>query len=312
MQLKNSLFALILFPVTFLNAQTADDLDSIAQQQYLKKEYKTALKTIDKALAINDKEKAYYLTKIDILIELEDFENIGKTFAKAMELFPTESNFYNRRGILLNNYQQYDMAMEDFNAGIAMESNDTMKAIMYSNRSISKSHQRDFYGAYQDLKMAYDINKDDIGVLMNLGAVCDEVGKSDETLIYLKRVIELDPEFVAAYVNMGFHHQEKEEHQQAIAYFDKALEREPDMDYAYNNRGYSKFKSGDIEGALKDVNKAIDLGPYNAYAYRNRALIYIEQGKTKKACSDIEKALEYKFTERYGDEMVQLQKKHCY
>lgn len=309
-------FAFIILHFSFLNAQTADELNQQALDLLEKKEYKAALKLIDKAIEISDKEKSFYLTKIEIYIGLEDFGNVGITFNEAVKLFPDEYSFYARRGVLLTDYNEFDLALTDYETALTLATSDTIKSMIYSNMSISKKFKRDFYGAYQDLLKAYAIDSSNIGILNNLGGICDEVGKPEEALKYINRVIELDSEFIGAYSNIGFHHQSMNNHIQAITYFDIAIKKSPDSDlalpYAYNNRAYSKLKLNDLEGALNDVNKSIELGKFNSYAYRNRALIYLEQGKTKKACADIETAIEYKFTEMYGDEMVQLQKKHCY
>ena len=49
--------------------------------------------------------------------------------------------------------------------------------------------------------------------------VCDEVGRADETLVYLNRIIELDSTYIAAYVNIGFKYQLMGNHEKAIKYF---------------------------------------------------------------------------------------------
>lgn len=68
---------------------------------------------------------------------------------------------------------------------------------------------------------------------------------------------------------------------------------------------------GDLKGALADVNKSIKLYPANSYAFRNRALIYIEMNKIKKACEDLQAAIDKGFVQSYGQEVIELQKKHC-
>lgn len=68
---------------------------------------------------------------------------------------------------------------------------------------------------------------------------------------------------------------------------------------------------GDTKGALADVNKSLKLYPDNSYAFRNRALIYIAQDKLDKACEDITTALDLQYTKNYGNDVLELQKKHC-
>jgi hypothetical protein len=62
------------------------------------------------------------------------------------------------------------------------------------------------------LKKAYLIDSIDTGTLNNLAAISDEVGKGDETLKYLFRVLELNPRFYQAYGNIGFKYQQMGNH----------------------------------------------------------------------------------------------------
>jgi tetratricopeptide (TPR) repeat protein len=85
----------------------------------------------------------------------------------------------------------------------------------------------------------------------------------------------------------------------------------PNEPLGYSNRSYSRLKLGDTKGAMKDINKSIELYPSNSYAYRNRALIYIEQEKFDKACEDLQTAIDKGYTLSYGEDVINLQKKHC-
>jgi tetratricopeptide (TPR) repeat protein len=123
--------------------------------------------------------------------------------------------------------------------------------------------------------------------------------------------VEVDSTFYPAYGNIGFKYQEMGQYDKAIEYFNKVLEMSPDEPLGYSNRSYCRLKTGDIKGAKSDIEKSLKLYPGNSYAYRIRALIYLEEGKTDKACEDFRTALNKGFTEMYGDEVLQLLKKHC-
>lgn len=101
------------------------------------------------------------------------------------------------------------------------------------------------------------------------------------------------------------------QHEKAIEYFDKVLEFDPEEPLGFSNRSFNKFKLGDLQGAMLDIEKSIKIYPANPYVYRIRALIYIEEGKIELACKDLQEALDKGFTISYGEEVIDLQKKHC-
>jgi tetratricopeptide (TPR) repeat protein len=162
----------------------------------------------------------------------------------------------------------------------------------------------DYEGAYEDLMNAYKLDGKNKEVLNNLAAVCDEVGRPEETLMYLNHIIELDSNFVAAYVNIGYKYQ-------AISYFKKAIKLDPKGELGYSNLSYSLMKIGLLEEALENINKSISLNSINPYAYRNRALIYLEKGNIFNACDDIDEGIEKGFSKSYGNELEELKKEHC-
>ncbi|MFO7723406.1 MAG: tetratricopeptide repeat protein [Bacteroidales bacterium] len=307
-----SLFFLALAFIIHLSvAQTAEQHYSSASDAFDQQKYKQALKSIDKALRLDSANASYYQFKSDLLKEQKQYMKAFETVNQGIRMCPKTSMLYLQRGNLLLGWQEYDQAIFDFTAAMAYAGNDTMKNSAITNRAAAKLKKRDFTGAYNDLMIAYQFDSTDLATLVNLGAICDEVGKGDETLKYLLKAVEVDSTFYPAYGNIGFKYQEMGQHEKAIAYFNKVLAMNPDEPLGYSNRSYNKLKTGDLKGAMSDIEKSIRLYPANSYAYRIRALIYLEEGRTDKACEDISTALSKGFTESYGDEVIQLQKKHC-
>lgn len=292
-------------------AQTADELYENANSSFENEDYKGALKTIEKAIELDSLDADFYNLKALSLFKLEKFQESYNTYNKALSIFPERPYLYISRGNLFLTIQKYDYATLDFTKAMGLAKNDTIKYSAVTNRAAAKLSVRDFEGAYEDLMTAYEYDSTDVATLTNLGAVCDEVGRKDETLKYLLKVIEVDSSFYPAYGNIGFKYQEMGQYEKAIEYFNKVLEFNPKEPLGYSNRSYNRLKLGDLKGAMDDIEKSIKLYPENSYAYRIRALIYFEKGKTSKACSDLQEALDRGFTLTYGKEVLNLQREHC-
>lgn len=273
--------------------------------------YSDAITKINNAITENPKELEYHMSKVSILFKLERIQEAIGYLNKTVDLFPKESVVYNMRGNLMESVRYFEFAVEDFSQAIKYADNDKEKAIFYSNRGGARSQLMDYEGAYKDLIYAYSLDKQNKEVLNNLAAVCDEVGRPDETLIYLNRIIELDSNFVAAYVNIGYKYQLMEKHEKAIGYFEKAIQLDPEGELGYSNLSYSLLKLGRLDEALENINASIALNSINPYAYRNRALIYLEKGNVFNACDDIDEGISKGFSKSYGNELEELKKEHC-
>ncbi|MEO9256937.1 MAG: tetratricopeptide repeat protein [Crocinitomicaceae bacterium] len=309
--MKKLLLIILIGTINTAYSQTAKDYKEEAINAYKQKDYSTALKAIEKSIKLDPKNPDSYCTKAQTLYELKKYKEAYQTYNDALAIFPKNYSLYFDRGNFHLTSQEFDFAIRDFTSAMEFAKNDTLKYTALLNRASAKLSRREFESCYDDLIRVYKFDSTNIGALTNLGAVCDEVGRGDETLKYLIKAVEVDSMFEVAYGNIGFKYQEMGQYEEAIKYFNKLLKINPDQPLGYSNRSYNKLKLGDLEGAMTDIEKSLKLYPANSYAYRIRALIYIEKGNTNKACIDLQTAIEKGFTVMYGDEVIELQKKYC-
>ena len=307
-----SKFVLIILAFNSILAlgQTADESYMKAINKGKEGNFKAALKEIEKALTLDSLNTDFLNIKGYYLYELNQYQKAYNTYSRAIKV-DGNAQSYAGRGRTLETVSEFKLAIEDYTKAINYAENDTIKYMELSNRAAAKMKIRDFQGAYKDLIYAYSFDSTSLGILTNLGAVCDEIGKGEETLYYLLKAIEVDSLFYPAYGNIGFKYQEMGEHTKAIEYFNKVLEFNPNEPLGYSNRSYNLYKLGDLKSAHKDIDKSLKLYPSNSYAHRIKALIYLEEGKEQKACEAIQTALDYGFTQQYGDEVIRLQNEHC-
>jgi tetratricopeptide (TPR) repeat protein len=309
--MKRLIILLLLLPVFGVFGQTADDYFKKSSAEKEKESYKAALKSIDKAIELDDQNPEYQLYRSGILVELKQYQEAVDACSQAIKLKKSYAEAYNSRAILHEAFGQIELAFRDFDYAIKYAEDDKRRYSYTVNRAILYINTRDYKKAYSELISAYNFDSTDVVMLNNLAIVCDELDKKEQALQYLFRVVELDSTLYAANTNIGFIYQKMGRHEDAIVYFDKHNALDPNDAYVYNNRAYSKLQLNDIKGAMADVEKSIRLFPGNAYAYRNRALIYLAQGKSKQACEDLRMAIKLGFTEQYGPEVEELLKKHC-
>ena len=90
-------------------------------------------------------------------------------------------------------------------------------------------------------------------------------------------------------LNQGIASFKKGQYDQSIAYLNKAIEINPEFAEAYNNRGFSYAMKGQYDKAVADCTKAIEINLEYASAYSNRGVAYFYKREYKKAWDDVYK-----------------------
>lgn len=304
-------FSILLFLASSAFGQSAEDYYKRASDLYDKGDFSSTIINIDKALQSDPKNAKYLLLKGNAYEKESKYREAFEIYSTAISANPKDVYAYNQRGLLLMKIQETEYSIRDFTTALSFEKADSVRLTLLLNRGAAKINIREFKSAYDDFIEALKFDTLNIGTLNNLASVCDEIGKGEETLPYLFKIITIDSTFIGAYGNIGFKYQEMGDYKKAITYFNKVLQLSPDEPLAYSNRSYNYYKLGDYKAALSDINLSLKLYPSNSYAYRTRALIYLAEKNTSKACLDITKALELGFTKMYGEEIEKLKGQYC-
>lgn len=272
---------------------------------------KAALKSIDKALGLAEKED-YIIFKSDILRELEDYQGVYDVLQRGIVVFPESFSLHGNLGIFLSEIGEIEYATEILTKAVELAGSDSiLLSSAHTNLSSVYTAVRDFESSYEHLIKAHNFDPLNIASLINLGAVCDEIGKAEEGIKFLYKALEIDPTYYPIYGNIGFLHQTNGDYAKAIECYNKVLEMNPDEPLGYSNRSFNRMKLGDLKGAMADIDKSIKLYPANSYAYMVKGSIYVEQKKYDKACEQFSIALQKGFTERYGKDVEIMMGKYC-
>lgn len=293
------------------HGQKADALIAEANKLVLDEKYDSALLVLDKAWNLDSNAYHVHTLRGMIYYQTEKWKESFQSFSIAIHKHPDSVYAYHRRANLLARLMYTEDAIIDNTRALERAEDDSLRLFLFSNRALNYVMKRDFQNAYEDNYKAWLIDTSNMDVINNMATILDELGRVDEAIAMLKKLVHLDSNYIAAYVNLGFQHSKLGKHKEAIDYLNKALTIQPDEPLTLNNRGSARYHLKDYKGALEDINQSLSFYPTNSYAFRNRALVYIALKEMDKACEDIKKALEQGFTEMYGPEMQTLQKQHC-
>lgn len=153
-------------------------------------------------------------------------------FSKAIEIDPTYPESYLNRALLYQEFNQLELALNDYNAAI--------NARAY------------FYEAYN-----------------NRGMVLAALGQNEWALKDYNQALKLNRYFAPAYINRGILLTDHGKYQEALDDFNRAVRVDPANAHVYNNRGITHIKTGNNKAAVADFKKAAELDPSLKEAQKN-------------------------------------------
>jgi tetratricopeptide (TPR) repeat protein len=128
------------------------------------------------------------------------------------------------------------------------------------------------------------------------------------------KAIELLPAYAAAFHNRGFYcFLPAGDYEEALADFTRSIELSGgDGDaYSLSMRGFVWLKLDQPEKALSDLEASLEKDTENPYVYLNLAHYMLYRGDTADACANLRLAIQKGFTEKFGNEAVDMATSLC-
>lgn len=243
------------------------------------------------------------------------WESSETLFTDLVEKQPeSEFGFYSR-GVVYDESNRLDLALEDYNRSIALNPNfyksfnnravvrgkkgnlkgalhDCNKSIMlnpafasaYNNRGNAKSGLGDHAGAIADCSEAIKINPAFVGAYNNRASAYLVLGQFDNALSDFIKLLEFKPNAADALQGAGASYQGLKEYEKSIEFFDKSLNAQPNNYIALFGRAASKFYLKNFNGAIADYKAVIKFNPEYADAYVNQGMSYFKLNNQVEAC----------------------------
>jgi len=167
-------------------------------------------------------------------------------------------------------------------------------AFAYNLRGLSHAKKGQYDLALADYNAAIALDKKFAAVLNNRGILNVLRGEKMKGLDDYDRAIHLNPRFADAYYNRALLHLESGKLAAAIDDFSTAVDIDPGNADYLNYRGVALRLEGQYERSFADFNQALKLNENFAEAYFNRGLIYLMQKQNVAAVVDFTHALRIK------------------
>lgn len=271
--------------------KTAEEYYEIAKTDVEEESYRRSIKSYTKAIELDDGVAQYHFQRGRSYFKMGEFFLAKNDMDEALFLDSTIAMAYHVRGVYYFMTENYTASIEDNTKALAYSNDDQeLVTACYLNRGEAKYLKKDTLGAYEDLKIGLEKDPENIGSLTVMCNVMHDLGKHEEALVNLDKLIELEPKEIGSYVNKGFELEALGKYEEAIEAYNVAGEIDGREPLVHSNRGHAYYMLKRYDEAMKDLNKSITNQPLNSFAYHTRALIFIENDNTDRACKDLEAA----------------------
>ncbi len=194
----------------------------------------------------------------------------------------------NNRGVLYDDNDEHDRAIELFNEALRLNPRD---AVTYYNRANSYYGKNDYPRSLADLDEAIRLDPAFADAYSDRGDVYDELGRYDRALADYAQAIRLNPADADFYYNRAITYSNLRDYDRSIADNTVALRLDPRMSDAFFNRGLAYSAKGEVDPAIADYTGALQLVPTMADAYANRGLAYSRKNDLDRAIADYDASL---------------------
>ncbi len=115
-----------------------------------------------------------------------------------------------------------------------------------------------------------DMSEEDEDILLRVVSVFQDLNFYKEAIIYIRMLIDIDPNDYYIYHDYAFAHDKIGESERAIHYYNRFLEGDPFSDSAWYNLGVIYARKGYYSKALEAYEFALAVNPDNIFALYNK------------------------------------------
>ncbi|MCL2041338.1 MAG: tetratricopeptide repeat protein, partial [Bacteroidales bacterium] len=187
--------------------------------------------------------------------QVEQLFSVIHTNNEQIQAEPSAAKLYYFRGIAYSLLQDFDSALNDFNAAVKLDPNFTLA---YFSRAVIR---------YKNML----VNRNECE--LNAGDSQKPVSEKDEVTLIIadyQKAIELQKDFYFAWFNLGNTYLQAKDFKQAIQCYHISIQYSPDFAEAYFNRGLTYVFIGENKKGITDLSKSGELGIYQSYNFIKR------------------------------------------
>ncbi len=270
-----------------------DDLNVLLKMAHIlftQKKYDAAISQLEKLLArVPDSDKVRYFLAA-VYMEKGNYDAAIKHF----EQVPASSPLY-LQAVVLQAHSYRVVDKKDKALSVLKEALKIRKDVpqFYSSLAALLSENKDYEQAMVVIKEGVERFPNNTDLRFLLGTLYDKIGKVDQTIDEMNKVLEVNPDHAQALNYVAYTYADQNRLlDQAEAMARRASEIEPEDGYILDTLGWTLFKQGRVTEAIKTLELAFKLRGDESIIAEHLGDAYFKNQMTNKARVMYKKALE--------------------
>ena len=258
--------------------------------------YQAAIADYSKAIELDPKDTDHYEARIAVYEEFREYAAIIADYTALLALEPGSYYYYAMRGHAHRDAGDYAKALADHTKALEIELKEYAddayeKATAYSRRAKTHEWFGKYAAAVADRSKAIEIDPDDLNYEAR-GETHVKAGNHAAAIADFGKAIELDPKYTVPLYQRGNLYLKLGQLDKALADYDTIIKLDPDdATMGYRGRGWVHQRREQWRLAHEMFSKAIKITD-TAYDYVVRGEIYEALGERANAIADYRTAIE--------------------
>jgi tetratricopeptide (TPR) repeat protein len=251
-------------------------------------QFKQAMADIDKCLEMEPDFVEAIGHKAIIQLNGGDPKSSLETVNRAMAI-RKDADIYYTRGAVYSALRKYDLAVEDLNNALVL---DSKRPDFLVARGEIEIRLKRFDPAKSDFEKAIELSPNDPRPYLGRGGLYLMTGEHVKARADFDRCIEIDPNFAIAYLRRGKYYEISGDLRRALNDFTKAAEGMPGSDEAWFERAMTELKMGLFEESEKSARHLLRVTNHPNRGHKLLGTVLASRGKTIEAIKELSLAID--------------------
>lgn len=173
------------------------------------------------------------------------------------------------------------------------ENEATRSPLFYALLSSLYQAKEDYLAAMTLMETAVSNYPDNHQLFFEYGLVLEKNGMTDQALIMMEKVLELQPDHAEALNYIGYTWADKNMNlEKALEYILKAAMLKPDNGFIIDSLGWVYYRLGDLQQAARELERSLELIPDDPHIYDHLGDVYRSLNRLSEAKEIYQKAYE--------------------
>lgn len=232
------------------------------------------------------------------LLEAQEWALAARQFKRALARRPDYSDAHAYLGCALDQMGYEREAGEHLSRAVALAPD---SAVAHTLLGLHYKYQGDLPRARAELETAYDLDRDNPAICVEIGQTWATERRYEMAEIWLREAVSLQPddsELWETLVRFYLEHHITASGK-AVEAAAELVEMSPEDARAHDLRGWAAFQAGDLEKARQHLQRAIALDPTLAAAHYHLGLLWEAEGRRGRAHEAFTRALDLDTSGRF-------------